>query len=133
MNVVRNVLFLWGSLSRQYGIIDLWRLNGIDKDYYRLWICGDGDAKVDVIRMAERDNRVKYYGVLDHKEVLVLQNVRQSLLIPEVVLVSTQNILFLQDYGVFGVRDSTIMCHLPAIPEEYDDYLYYITDESVEE
>jgi glycosyltransferase involved in cell wall biosynthesis len=26
----------------------------------------------------------------------------------------------------------TIMCHLPAIPEEYDDYLYYITDESVE-
>ena len=26
----------------------------------------------------------------------------------------------------------TIMCHLPAIPQEYDEYLYYITDESAE-
>ena len=24
----------------------------------------------------------------------------------------------------------TVMCHLPAIPKEYDQYIYYITDES---
>ena len=26
----------------------------------------------------------------------------------------------------------TLMCHLPAIPKEYDEFIYYFMDESVE-
>ena len=137
MNIERckeRVIFYGGSLSRQYGIIDLLEaFNGIDKDNYRLWICGDGDAKVDVIRMAERDNRVKYYGVLDHKEVLVLQQRATVLINPRSSAGEYTKYSFpskTMEYLASGTP--TIMCHLPAIPEEYDDYLYYITDESVE-
>ena len=129
-----RVILYAGSLSKQYGIIELLEaFEGIDKENYRLWICGTGDGKDDVIRMTEKDSRVTYYGVLNHNEVLALQKKATALINPRSSNAEYTKYSFpskTMEYLASGTP--TIMCHLPAIPQEYDQYLFYITEEDAE-
>lgn len=129
-----RVILYTGSLSRRYGILELLNaFRGIDKENYRMWICGDGDGKEDVIRMAEQDERVKYYGIVSHQQVLEMQQQATVLINPRSSEGEYTKYSFpskTMEYLASGTP--TIMCHLPAIPQEYDEYLYYIEDESAE-
>lgn len=127
-----RVIFYGGNLSMRYGIMELLEaFHEIDKDNYRLWICGEGEGREDVIKMSLEDNRIKYFGIVEHDEVLSLQQ-------QATVLVNPRNSS--GDYTKYSFPSKTmeylasgtptVMCHLPAIPKEYDQYIYYITDES---
>jgi glycosyltransferase involved in cell wall biosynthesis len=129
-----KVVLYTGNLSKRYGILEL--LNAfrqIEDDNYRLWICGNGDGKEDVISMAMMDKRIEYKGVLSHDEVLLLQKQATILVNPRSSAGEYTKYSFpskTMEYLASGTP--TIMCHLPAIPKEYDDYLFYFTDESAE-
>ena len=129
-----KVVLYTGNLSKRYGILEL--LNAfrqIEDDNYRLWICGNGDGKEDVISMAMIDKRIEYKGVLSHDEVLLLQKQATILVNPRSSAGEYTKYSFpskTMEYLASGTP--TIMCHLPAIPKEYDDYLFYFTDESAE-
>lgn len=130
-NKEKTILYT-GSLSRRYGILELLEaFRGIDGDNYRLWICGDGDGKKDVIQNADRDPRIIYFGIVSHRQVLELQKKATVLVNPrssagEYTMYSFPSKTM--EYLASGTP--TIMCHLPAIPKEYDEYIYYIKDES---
>lgn len=129
-----RVVFYGGSLSRRYGILRLLdAFRGIDKESYRLWICGDGDAREEVIRAANEDDRVKFYGIVSHQQVLKMLQQATVLINPRGSDGDYTKYSFpskTMEYLASGTP--TIMCHLPAIPSEYDEYLYYITDETAE-
>lgn len=132
-NRERTILYT-GSLSKRYGILELIEaFHQIDNDNYCLWICGDGDGKENVLKMAEVDKRVVYKGVVSHDEVLVLQRQATVLVNPRSSKGEYTKYSFpskTMEYLASGTP--TIMCHLPAIPAEYDDFIFYFTDESVE-
>ncbi len=129
-----RIVLYCGSISRQYGIVQLLQaFTKISSDNYRLWICGRGDGEDDVISMAKDDTRIKYFGVVSHGEVLVLQQRATVLINPRSSAGEYTKYSFpskTMEYLASGTP--TIMCHLPAIPKEYDDYVFYIADESVE-
>ena len=128
-----RVILYCGNLSRQYGIIELLQaFRQIKNDNYRLWVCGRGDGESDVKKMAEEDCRLKFLGVISHDEVLVLQQKATVLINPRSSSGEYTKYSFpskTMEYLASGTP--TIMCHLPAIPQEYDEHIFYITDESV--
>ena len=132
-NKKRTILYT-GNLSKRYGILELIEaFHQIDNDNYCLWICGDGDGKEDVLKMAEIDKRIDYKGVASHDDVLTLQRQATVLINPRSSKGEYTKYSFpskTMEYLASGTP--TIMCHLPAIPAEYDSFIFYIKDESVE-
>ena len=129
-----RVILYTGNLSRKYGIVELLQaFLQIKKDNYRLWICGRGDAEEDIINYAKQDSRIKFFGVVSHDEVLVLQQKASILVNPRSSEGEYTKYSFpskTMEYLASGTP--TVMCHLPAIPAEYDEFIYYITDEGAE-
>lgn len=129
-----RVILYGGDLSRQYGIVELLdAFRGIDKDNYRLWICGRGDGESDVVKMAAEDERIIFWGVISHDELLSLQQRATVLINPRSSAGEYTKYSFpskTMEYLASGTP--TIMCHLPAIPEEYNAHIYYVEEESVE-
>ena len=129
-----RVIFYGGSLSKSYGILELLEaFKRIKNNNYRLWICGDGDGKADVIKRANEDKRIVYFGVISHDEVLSLLQKATVLINPRSSSGEYTKYSFpskTMEYMASGTP--TLMCHLPAIPKDYDDYLFYIADESVD-
>jgi glycosyltransferase involved in cell wall biosynthesis len=63
-----------GTLAKAYGILHLLdSFNQIENSDYRLWICGDGDCKAEILKRQLTDNRIKYFGQIKREEVLELQ------------------------------------------------------------
>ena len=131
-NKERVVLYT-GNLSRRYGIVELLdAFHQINNDNYRLWVCGRGEGAQDVMKMAEVDKRIKYLGIVSHAEVLSLQQRATILINPRSSSEEFTKYSFpskTMEYLASGTP--TVMCHLPAIPKEYDEYIFYIEDESV--
>ena len=127
-----KVILYTGNLSKRYGIIELLNaFSRIDKDNYRLWICGSGNGEEDVVKYASMDHRIKFFGVVSHDEVLSLQQKATVLINPRSSSGEYTKYSFpskTMEYLASGTP--TIMCHLPAIPEEYNQYIFYITNES---
>lgn len=129
-----RVILYCGNLSKKYGIIELLHaFCQIKNDNYRLWICGRGDGETDVLHMTAIDKRIKFYGVISHDQVLALQQQATVLINPRSSSGEYTKYSFpskTMEYLASGTP--TIMCHLPAIPEEYDKHIFYIEKESIE-
>ena len=129
----KTILYTGGVYSR-YGVLDLVKAFTLIKDpNYRLWICGNGDAVADIEQLSTIDNRILYLGVKNTNEVEDLQQRATLLVNPR-----HSNEIFTDysfpsktmEYLMSGT--ATVMCHLGCIPQEYDDYLFYFEDESIE-
>lgn len=129
-----RVILYCGNLSKQYGIVELLEaFKGVANDNYRLWICGRGDSESDVIKMAEEDKRIMFYGVVSHEEVLELQQKATVLINPRSSAGEYTKYSFpskTMEYLASGTP--TIMSHLPAIPKEYDKHIFYFDEETVD-
>ena len=129
-----RVILYSGNLSRQYGIMELLEaFHQIDNKKYRLWICGRGDGEINVERMAQEDDRIIFWGVVSHEMILKLQQQATVLINPRSSAGEYTKYSFpskTMEYLASGTP--TIMCHLPAVPKEYDEFIYYIEQESVE-
>lgn len=128
-----KTLLYTGNLDKRYGIIDL--LNAfslIEKENYRLWICGTGDS-LDIIKQFEsNDSRISYLGTFSKNEIYILQRKATLLINPRHSFEEYTKYSFpskTMEYLASGTP--TLMCHLPCIPTEYDDYIFYFDDESV--
>lgn len=128
-----RVVLYCGNLSRKYGVIDLLTaFRMISKSNYSLWVCGRGDAEPEIVQAAKEDERILFKGVVSHDEVLKLQQQATVLINPRGSSGEYTKYSFpskTMEYLASGTP--TIMCHLPAIPKEYDEYIFYIEDENV--
>lgn len=122
-----------GNLGIRYGILDLLEaFHQIQDENYRLWICGDGDGREEVIGYSKIDNRIEYKGMLSRSEVLSLQQQATILINPRKSTDEYTKYSFpskTMEYLASGTP--VVMSHLPSFPQEYSPYIYYIEDESI--
>ena len=129
---IKRVVYT-GALIKKYGIINMLeafvQIKGLD---YQLLISGDGSAKDSVIDYSKKDTRIKYLGVLSPDQTLLLQTKATVLVNPR------QNT---EDYTKYSfpiknleylLSGNPVICYkLDGVPDEYDRYLLYVNDNSV--
>lgn len=131
----KKIILYTGTLQKQYGIMELVGAFSLIKDKcYRLWICGDGDAKEEVIKASQKDYRIKYYGQVDRQKALQLQGECTVLVNPRSAKGEYTKYSFpskTMEYLLSG--KPVIMKRLPGAPEEYTKYIFTVESDSVEE
>lgn len=117
-----------GTLSWEYGIgnvLDAYQL--INDKEIELWIFGSGDAEKEIIKLAEQNSKIKFFGFKTREEVLVYQK-KATLLVnfrnsnDRYTKYSFPSKTF--EYMASGTPFLTTK--LAGIPEEYYDFLYTV-------
>ena len=129
-----KTVFYAGTLHKRFGVLHLLKAFGLISDpYYRLVICGAGDSEQEIIDAAKVDDRIIFHGQLPRSEVLkliasatVLVNPRQNNEEFTKYSFPSKNLEYLSS----GVP--LIAYKLDGIPNEYDEFIYYVEDNSIE-
>jgi glycosyltransferase involved in cell wall biosynthesis len=123
-----------GTLNERYGVLNLIdAFKRIKSENYKLVICGAGDCEKRIQIESENDKRIIYLGQLKHEEVLKLQKEATVLVNPRQNNEEYTKFSFpskLLEYMSSGTP--VIAYKLDGIPDEYDQFLYYVEDNSVE-
>ncbi len=127
-----KIVLYTGTLDYRYGIVDLlMAFKAIDEPNFRLWICGDGNAKTEVVYSSRTDSRITYFGSLPTIEVRNLQKKATVLVNPRLPEGEFTKFSFPSktlEYLASGTP--CVMHRLPAIPNEYFQYIYFTDDNS---
>lgn len=130
-----NVILYTGSISERYGIKNLVdAFLNIEVSNYQLWICGDGDYKDSIVKIAEFNNKIKYLGQLPFNKIQQLQKKATVLVNPRTSEGEYTKYSFpskTMEYLASGTP--TIMNRLPAIPEDYYPFIFFTENESIDE
>lgn len=127
-NVEKRILFYSGTLHYQFGIqLLLDAFKQIEGENYELWICGAGEAAENIKKLAEKDSRIKFFGFCDSTRVAELRNCASVLVNPRPADGEYTKYSFpskTMEYLASGIP--VVMFHLPGIPKEYDELLFYV-------
>lgn len=122
----KKIILYTGTLDKRYGIdelLDAFEL--IRNKDYRLYICGDGDSRSEVIKRAIKDSRIKWFGFISHKEVLDLQKSATILINPRNDKGEYTKYSFPSKIMEYLLSGTPALIHkLPGIPEEYYQFLF---------
>lgn len=130
----KKIVTYTGSLLYKYGIgnlLDAFRR--IEYEDYELWISGSGEAENEIKELCELDKRIKFKGYLTHKETIEIQRKSTLLINPRMNDGEYTKYSFPSktiEYMVSG--NPVLMYKLDGIPEQYDKYLYYVEDNTIE-
>lgn len=130
----RKIIFYSGTLHKKFGIMNLLHaFSCIPNTNYRLQLCGVGDCEEEILKFVKCDSRIEFLGRLPHNKVLELQKKATVLVNPrqnneEFTKYSfpSKNLEYLSS----GVP--LVAYKLDGIPNEYDDFIYYVNDNSLE-
>lgn len=130
-NNKKDILMYAGSLQKKFGLKDLvCSYMKYENKNSELWIYGDGDYKDEIINLALKDGRIKYFGNVDNKEIVSKETEATFLINPR-----TPNYEFTKysfpsknmEYMLSGTP--MIGYKLPGIPDEYDKYIIYVKED----
>ena len=129
-----KTLLYSGIISSKYGVFDLIEaFMQIDDPDFKLLLCGSCQSELTSLKeLIGRDSRIQYLGMLTMDEVRKLQREVTLLVNPRHSHEEFTKYSFpskTMEYLASGTP--TLMCHLPAIPKEYDNHLFYFNDESI--
>ena len=130
---IKRILYT-GTLHKKFGVLNLVEAFGmINDESYRLIICGVGDSAEEIKKAAAADPRIEFKGQLRRDEVLALQKKASVLVNPrqnneEFTKYSfpSKNLEYLSS----GIP--LVAYKLDGIPDEYDRYINYVSDNSME-
>jgi glycosyltransferase involved in cell wall biosynthesis len=129
-----KTIFYSGVLAQRYGIMNLMDAFELIRDPdYRLWICGDGDCRPEIIRRMQQDKRITYFGQISRSKVLELQKKATVLVNPRTSAGEFTKYSFpskIMEYMASGTP--CIMHRLKGIPSEYFYYCIVCEREDVE-
>lgn len=129
-----KVIFYGGHLDRRYGVVDLIEaFTQIKGEDYRLLICGKGDSAETIKKYSQKDSRIKFLGLLTRSEVINLQKNATVLVNPRHANEEYTKYSFPSktiEYLASGTP--TVMFRLGCMTEEYDPYVFYAENDSVE-
>ena len=129
-----KIIFYSGTLHRKFGVSNLIKaFTTISNQNYRLQICGVGDCEIEIKNMAEKDKRIEFLGRVKRDKVLQLQKNATVLVNPRQNSEEYTKYSFPSknlEYLSSGVP--LIAYKLDGIPDEYDKYIYYVEDDSIE-
>ena len=123
-----------GRLNRRYGLeLLLQAMKKLQNPDVELWLCGSGEMEEEIRSYAAQDSRIRFFGFLPHEEAVHLQQQATVLVNPR----TNQG-----EYTKYSFPSKTLeymasgrpvmMFHLDGIPEEYNEFLIYIPEESTE-
>ena len=123
-----------GMLHEKFGIIKLLdAFKRILDDNFRLYICGIGEAEEEIKAREQKDNRIKYLGKLSRDEVLELITKMDVIVNPrENIGEFTKYSFPSKDMEALSSGIPFVGYKLDGIPEEYDEYINYPKDDTVE-
>jgi glycosyltransferase involved in cell wall biosynthesis len=123
-----------GTLNKKFGIVNLVKaFNEIDDPDLTLKICGRGDASEIIEEYSKIDNRINYLGQLSNEDAVKLQRSATVLVNPRPNNEDFTKYSFpykTMEYLVSG--NPVIAFKLDGIPDEYDEYLFYFKDNTIE-
>ena len=129
-----RIIMYAGGIYKKFGIpnlIEAFKL--IDLSDVELHIYGDGNYIQEILEAAKDDNRIKYLGVLSPDDVFE-KEISSDLLINcrpnDDIFTKYSFPSKTLEYMVSGTP--VITTKLDGIPEEYNPYLFYFEDASVE-
>lgn len=132
-NTDKQIILYTGTLRRIFGVMNLVHaFEKISNNNIELWICGSGDSKEDIEEAANKDKRIKFFGLVDSRTALEMQHHATILVNPRTSEGEYTKYSFpskTMEYLLAG--KSVIINKLPGIPVEYYDYVYCPKDESV--
>lgn len=129
---VKTILYT-GTLHKRFGVLNLVEaFRSIDNSDYKLIICGVGDCESEIKEHACDDSRIEFKGQLERRAILKLQQKATVLVNPrqnneEFTKYSfpSKNLEYLSS----GVP--LVAYKLDGIPDEYDEYINYVEDNSI--
>lgn len=130
-----TVIAYTGSLALEYGFDLLLNAFSLIKDTnFRLWVCGQGDDGLSLLKeYSKSDDRVKYFGLLSRLNTFSLQRSADLLINPRYNKGEFNYYSFpskVMEYFASGTPVAMFKLH--GIPESYFEYCYFF-DESTPE
>ena len=126
-----KVIMYAGGINKSYGIFDLIDVFGKLKfEDYKLYLYGPCSDVLELNNKIKKYDNIKYFGVLPRKEIIELEKRAMILINPRNSFNDFTKYSFpskTMEYLLSGTP--VIMYKLKGIPDEYDEYIYYI-DES---
>ncbi len=132
-SVTKSILYT-GTLRRIFGVMDLVNSFEIaDIPDAELWICGSGDAESEIKERALRNDKIKFFGLVDSQEALRLQRTASVLVNPRTSVGEFTKYSFPSKTMEYLLSGQPVIAHrLSGIPSEYFKYILSPQDESVE-
>ncbi len=130
----KKLILYTGTLHKRFGIMNLVEaFMRIPDPNFELVICGIGDSEAEIREAAEKDARIQFLGQKPRTEVLEIQRNASVLVNPR------QNIEEFTKYSFpsknleyLSSGKPLVAYKLDGIPDEYDDYILYVKDNSIE-
>lgn len=123
-----------GTLNQSFGILNLlYAFHGINNPNLELIICGKGDSENEVINFSEKDKRIKYLGQINNEEVLKIQNSATILINPRQNNEEYTKYSFPSKNMEYLLTGRPVIAYkLDGIPTEYDQFFFYVPNNSIE-
>jgi len=129
---IKTILYS-GTLAKRYNIINLVHaVSNIQDKTIRLQICGSGNSKDEILKLAEKNSRIEFLGELSREEVMKLQRKASLLVNPRTDEGDYTKYSFpskTMEYLASGTP--TILYKLPGIPDEYYNYCFSLSESGV--
>lgn len=128
----KRIITYSGTLVEYNGINQLLSsFEYINDNNIVLNIYGDGPLKDTVIKAATQKENIFYCGLIDNKEMMNSLRSSDIVINPRITMDEVNNYTFpskLIEYLLSGA--AVLTTRINSIPREYDDFVYYIEDES---
>lgn len=122
-----------GNINKRYGILNIIEAVHELGEKFQLTICGDGDTRRIIEHLSQEYLNVHYLGMLSNERVIEEQQ-KADLLINSMPNFGRHTELsFPSKLMEYMIQGRPVMCHkVGGIPDEYDDYLLYFKDSSIQ-
>lgn len=127
-------VFYAGTLNERFGIINLLKaFTLLENHNLRLVICGFGDSVEKIKEYAKKDSRILFRGQLPRLEVLKLMSECNVILNPRLGVEEFTKYSFpSKNLEALSSGIPLIAYKLLGIPDEYDSFINYPEDQSIE-
>ena len=130
----KKTILYTGTLHKRFGVLSLIEaFRQISGEEYRLVVCGVGDSEQQIHEHAKQDTRIVFMGQVTRETALQLQQEATVLVNPRQNNEGFTKYSFpskTMEYLASGVP--VVAYKLDGIPDEYDSYINYVTDDSAE-
>ena len=136
LDTKKEVILYTGTLRKQFGVLNLLAAFKMveQKTDAELWICGSGESDEIIRKEAEKDPRIKFYGLVSSEEAAALQTKATILVNPRTSEGEYTKYSFpSKTLEYLLAKRSVVINRLPGIPQEYFKFVYAPKNESVEE
>lgn len=123
-----------GTLNKKFGVLNLVEaFHNIGSPNVHLNICGRGDSEEVIREYVAKDERIKFLGQLSNIEAVKLQKRAAVLVNPRQNNEEFTKYSFPSKNMEYLLTGRPVIAYkLDGIPDEYNDYFYYVEDDSID-